>query len=46
MFDGEPDTISFEKHIQGFEHFIDFFEIDHDNVCMRDFSQSLKGDTK
>jgi hypothetical protein len=46
MFDGEPDTISAEKHIQGFEHFIDLFEIDHDDVCMRAFSQSLKGDTK
>jgi hypothetical protein len=46
MFDGEPDAISAEKHIQGFEHFIDFFEIDHDDVCMRAFSQSLKGDTK
>jgi hypothetical protein len=46
MFDGEPDAISAEKHIQGFEHFIDLFEIDHDDVCMRAFSQSLKGDTK
>jgi hypothetical protein len=46
VFDGEPDAISAEKHIQGFEHFIDLFEIDHDDVCMRAFSQSLKGDTK
>jgi hypothetical protein len=46
MFDGEPDSISAEKHIQGFEHFIDLFEIEHDDVCMRAFSQSLKGDTK
>jgi hypothetical protein len=46
MFDGEPDVISAEKHIQGFEHFIDLFEIEHDDVCMRAFSQSLKGDTK
>jgi hypothetical protein len=46
VFDGEPDAISAEKHIQGFEHFIDLFEIDHDDVCMRVFSQSLKGDTK
>ena len=46
MFDGEPDAISVEKHIQGFEHFIDFLEIDHEDVCMRAFSQSLKGDTK
>jgi hypothetical protein len=46
VFDGEPNTISAEKHIQGFEHFIDLFEIDHDDVCMRVFLQSLKGDTK
>jgi hypothetical protein len=46
MFDGEPDAISTEKHIQGFEHFIDLFEIDHEDVCMRAFSQSLKGNTK
>jgi hypothetical protein len=46
VFDGEPNVISAEKHIQGFEHFIDLFEIDHDDVCMRAFSQSLKGDTK
>jgi hypothetical protein len=45
MFDGELDAITVEKHIQVFEHFIDLFEIDHDDVCMRDFSQSLKGDT-
>jgi hypothetical protein len=46
VFDGEPDVISAEKHIQGFEHVIELFEIDHDDVCMRAFSQSLKGDTK
>jgi hypothetical protein len=46
VFDGESSIISAEKHIQGFEHFIDLFEIDHDDVCMRVFSQSLKGDTK
>jgi hypothetical protein len=46
VFDGEIDGISAEKHIQGFEHFVDLFEIDHDDVCMRVFSQSLKGDTK
>jgi hypothetical protein len=46
VFDGEPNAISGEKHIQGFEHFIDLFEIDHEDVCMRAFSQSFKGDTK
>jgi hypothetical protein len=38
MFDGEPNAITTEKHIQDFEHFIDLLEIDHDNVCMRAFS--------
>jgi hypothetical protein len=46
MFDGEPDATTTEKHIKGFNHFIDFFDIHHDDVCMRAFSQSLKGDTK
>jgi hypothetical protein len=46
VFDGELDGISAEKHIQGFEHFVDLFEIDHDDVYMRVFSQSLKGNTK
>jgi hypothetical protein len=46
VFDGEMGTITAEKHLQRFEHFIDLFEIDHDDVCMRDFSQSLRGDTK
>jgi hypothetical protein len=46
VFDGEPDAITVKKHMQRFENFIDFFEIDHDDVCMRVFSQSLKGDTK
>jgi hypothetical protein len=46
MFDRESDIISAEKHIQGFDQFIDLFEIDHDDVCMRFFSQSLKRDTK
>jgi hypothetical protein len=46
VFDGEPDAIKVEKHIQDFDHFIDLFEIDHDDVCMRALSQSLKEDTK
>jgi hypothetical protein len=46
VFDGEPDVITAKKHTQYFEHFIDLFDIDHDVVCMRAFSQSLKGDTK
>jgi hypothetical protein len=43
-FDG--DKPSAEKHIQDFEHFIDLFEIEHVDVYMRIFSQSLQGDAK
>jgi hypothetical protein len=45
-FDRELDGNSTEKHIQIFEHFIDLFEIEHDDVSMRSFSQSLQGDAK
>jgi hypothetical protein len=34
VFDGELGTIATEKHLQEFDHFIDLFEIDHDDVCM------------
>ena len=37
-FDGNLDGYSAEKHIQVFEHFIDLFEIEHDDVFMRAFS--------
>jgi hypothetical protein len=46
MFDGGLDKISAEKHIQGFEHFLDLFEVEHVDVCLRAFSQSLQGDVK
>jgi hypothetical protein len=46
VFDGEYDAIIAEKHIQRFEHFIDLFEIDHDDVCMRYFYKYMKGDNK
>jgi hypothetical protein len=45
-FDGELDGNSIEKHIQVFEYFIEFFLIEHDDVSMRAFSQSLEGDSK
>jgi len=44
MFAG--DNLTAEKHIHAFEHFVDFFEIEHDDVSMRAFSQSLQGDAK
>jgi hypothetical protein len=40
-FDGYLDGHSPEKHIQAFEHFIYLFYIEHDDVSMRTFSQSL-----
>jgi len=45
-FNGELDGHLAEKHIQVFEHFIDIFEIEHDDASMRAFSQFLKGDAK
>ena len=45
-FDGESKDLTVEKHLQDFEHFFDLFEIEHDDVCMRDFAQSLQGDAK
>jgi hypothetical protein len=39
-------TSQLKKHLQDFEHFIDLFEVEHDDVCMRAFSQSLQGDAK
>jgi hypothetical protein len=46
VFDGKLGAITAKKLIQEFKHFIDLFEIEHEDVCMGDFSQSLKGDTK
>ena len=43
---GELDGKSAEKRNHVFEHFIENFEIEHDDVSMRAFSQSLQGDAK
>jgi hypothetical protein len=45
-FDGEIDKIYAKKHMETFENFIDVFEIEHDNVFMRIFSQSLYENSK
>ena len=45
-FDGESKEFIAEKHLQSFEHFSDLFEIEHDDVCMKDFSQYLQGDAR
>ena len=42
-FYGELEGLTTEKHLQAFEYFLNLFEIDHDDVCMRKFSQFLKG---
>ena len=44
MFYGE--NLTTEKHIHTFDHFADLFEIEHDDVSMREFSQSLQGYAK
>ena len=46
LIDGESNNLVAEKHLQVFEHFLDLFEVEHDDVCMRDFSQYLQGDVK
>ena len=45
-FDGESKNLTADKHLQAFDHFIEIFKIEHDDVCIRDFSQSLQGDVK
>ena len=45
-FNGESKDFTSEKHLQAFEHFSNLFEIEHDDVCMRNFAQSLQGDAK
>jgi hypothetical protein len=42
----EIDGHSIEKHVKVFEHFIDLFDIEHDELSIRAFSQSLQGDAK
>jgi hypothetical protein len=42
-FSGE-DHVTAERHLEAFENFVDQFEIVHDDVTMRLFSQSLFGD--
>ena len=46
MFDRESEDPIAEKHLQAFEYFLDLFEIEHDDVCIRAFSQSLQGNVK
>jgi hypothetical protein len=45
-FDGENVKITAEKHIQSLEDFLDLFEVEEDDVCIRMFSLSLQGKVK
>jgi hypothetical protein len=45
-FDGEYGNITAEKHIQGFENFLDLFEVEENDVCIRLFSLSLQDRAK
>jgi hypothetical protein len=45
-FDGENVNITTEKHIQSLEDFLDLFEVEEDDVCIRIFSLSLQGKFK
>ena len=42
-FHGESKDLTVEKHLHYFEHFLDLFEVEHVDVCMRDVSQYLQG---
>jgi len=44
-FDGE-NGITVQKHIQGFENYLELFEIDKDDVIIRHFSISLQSRVK
>jgi hypothetical protein len=45
-FDGENGKITAEKHIQNLEDFLDLYEVEDDDVCIRMFSLSLGGKVK
>jgi hypothetical protein len=45
-FDGENVNITAEKHIQNLEDFLDLFEVEEDDVCIKMFSLSLLGKVK
>jgi hypothetical protein len=45
-FDGENVKITAEKHIQNLEDFLDLYEVEDDDVCIRMFALSLQGKVK
>jgi len=42
-FNGENAKIIAEKHIQSLEGFLDLFEVEEDDVCIKMFALSLQG---
>jgi hypothetical protein len=45
-FDGENEKITAEKHVQNLEDFLDLYEVEDDDVCIRMFALSLQGKVK
>ena len=45
-FDGENNNITTQKHIQGFDNYLDLFEIDEDDVKIRLFALSFQNRIK
>jgi hypothetical protein len=45
-FDGENANITSKKHIQSLEDFLDLFEVEYDDVCIKMFALSLGGKVK
>ena len=45
-FDGECNNVNAEQHVQNVETFLDLFEVDDEDVSIRLFALSLKGQVK
>jgi hypothetical protein len=45
-FDRKNANITAEKHIQRFEHFLDLYEVEDDDIYIRMFALSLQGKVK
>jgi hypothetical protein len=45
-FDGKNVNITVEKHIQRFEYFLDLYEVEDGDVCIRMFSLYFQGEVK
>lgn len=45
-FDSECTNVNAEQHVQNVENFVDFFEVDEEDVCIRLFALSLQRKVK